>query len=107
MYYSPQTSSGILYVYATPDDVNEAVNFSYIRTIQDFDASSDEADLPQEWLDAVILNLAVRVAVTYGRQLRLTNPELITEAASALLELQMFDSEEGSVRIVPKENYDE
>lgn len=107
IYYSPQTSSGLLYVYMTPDDVNEAINFSYIRTIQDFDAAGDDADVPQEWIDALILNLAVRVAVTYGRQLRLTNPELITEAATALLELQMFDSEEGSVRIVPKESWGE
>lgn len=107
IYYAPNISSGLLYAYLTPDDINDSINFSYIRIIEDFDNSTDEPDLPQEWIDALILNLAVRVAITYGRQLRLTNPELITEAQQSLLDLQLFDFEEGSSYIVPNERFDE
>lgn len=106
IYYTPQLNFGKLYVYPTPQDVNEAINFSYIRVIEDLDNSTDDPDLPQEWIDALILNLAVRVAVTYGRQIRSTNPELITDAQQALIDLYMFDFEEGSIKIVPNEDFE-
>ena len=48
IYYSPQRDNGLLYVWPTPDsDMGNRIKFSYLRSIQDFDSSCDNPDLPQ------------------------------------------------------------
>lgn len=105
-YYSPQRDNGLLYVYLTPSDANDYLTVSYLRSIQDFDASSDNPDFPQEWLDPITHNLAVRAAPAYGISLSKTNPDLVVTAKTLLEEMNAWDTEEGSLRIVPNHRYD-
>lgn len=99
IYYEPQRDSGMLYMFPTPDATSVANNQIYItyqRPFEDFDASTDTPDFPQEWYDAVLYGLAVRLAPDYGvpidqRQL------LGREATDIKLTAMSFGTEEGSM----------
>lgn len=104
-YYAPAVSTSRLYVWPTADDVGDCLRISYSRRIQDFDTSSDTPDLPQEWLEAITYNLAVRVAPSYGISTQRLNPDISVIAAYSLAEMQSWDSEAGSIQICPSNDY--
>ena len=66
-FYDPGNATGKFYLYTTPDDPEMYVNYTFVRTFEDFDNSTDEPDFPQEWYDALVYNLAYRLAPTYGK----------------------------------------
>jgi len=69
IYYDPQVSYGDLYVFPVPSTVEQAANtitLVYQRPFEDFDASTDTPDFPQEWYDAIAYGLATRLAPEYG-----------------------------------------
>lgn len=101
-YYSPQLTNGKLYVWPTPDDVADRLRITYIRTIEDFDAAGDNPDLPQEWLEALAFNLAVRAAPMYGINLLKSNPNLLQLATMTYQDLLAYDSETSSIYIIPR-----
>jgi hypothetical protein len=103
-YYSPHVSDCTMYLWPVADSVGDCLKFSYVRRIQDFVASTDNPDLPQEWLETITYNLAVRVASSYGIATQKLNPDISTIAAQSLEMMEMFDAEPGSLHIVP--NYD-
>src|SRR3990167_1366698 len=103
-YFSPQLNSGKLYLWPTPDDVSDRILFTYIRTLEDFDAAGDNPDLPQEWLETLTYNLAVRLAPSYQINLARAYPDLILLATTSFQTLQLADSESSSVFMIP--NYD-
>jgi len=69
-YYDDQRSSGTLYLWLTPDSASHRVRFTYERAIEDFNAITDNPDFPQEWLEALKYNLAVRIAPEYNLDVR-------------------------------------
>lgn len=97
-FYSPNISDGTLYVWPTPDSVTERIKYSYIKMIQDFDASADNPDFPTEWLDCLTLNLMYRVAKPYGRDAD-DRQQLKADADESLLNMQLWDGGQGSTRI--------
>jgi hypothetical protein len=105
-YYSPQLSSGELYVWPVPQDTTDSLVISYVKTIEDFDSSSDNPDFPQECLSALTKNLAVAVSPAFGINLMKVNPVLLQEAKTELREIESWDSEEGSIYIVPNRRDD-
>lgn len=63
-FYDPRggaNSQGILWVWPTPSDVTYAVNMTWWRPIQDFTAPGNNPDLPDEWIDALVWNLAYKL----------------------------------------------
>ena len=65
IYYEPLVSYGNLYVFPTPDSVsvtNQQIYITYQSPFADFNASTDVPDFPQEWYDAVIYGLALRLS---------------------------------------------
>lgn len=100
-FYTPQLSDGLLYVWPVPQDSTDSLAISYIKVIEDFDASSDNPDFPQEWLDCLTYNLAARVAPAYGISLSKVNPDLAATAQGLLAEMQAWDVTDGSIRITP------
>lgn len=109
LYYSPQLSVGTVYLWPTPNDVSQRIEFTYLRTIQDFDNSSDNPDLPQEWIEAIVYNLAVRIAPAYGFNLTTQgitgNPDLVRMASQFLEDMKAWDAEQPFVSIVPNYRY--
>jgi hypothetical protein len=67
-YYDPQREYGDLYLFPVPDTTaaSNTVRIVYQRPFEDFDASSDEPDFPQEWFEALKFGLAYRLAPEYG-----------------------------------------
>lgn len=66
-YYDPQLTTGQFKIWPTPSDPQTYIRFTYERSLEDFDASADEPDFPQEWIDAIIYSLAARIGPAYGR----------------------------------------
>ncbi len=69
-YLDKQNSFSTLYVYPAPSNVSYRLKFTYRRIFQDFTNPTDNADLPQEWLKPIVLNLCVDVAPIYGKELK-------------------------------------
>lgn len=104
-FYTQGRDAGTMYVYLTPDDSSNSLNYSYARTIEDFDSSSDNADIPQEWLRALLLNLEVDICPHYGKDLHKQMPDLQRLAQEAISEATLWDVETGSSFIVPSWQY--
>lgn len=68
VFYDPRggaNNSGYLYVWPVLSSVDSAIKFTFMRPIQDFSAAGDTPDLPQEWIDTLVFNLAVVMAPEY------------------------------------------
>lgn len=68
LYYNAQRDYGTLSLFPVPSsaDVSDVVRIYYQRPIEDFDASTDNADIPQELLRALKYDLANEMAFEYG-----------------------------------------
>jgi len=64
-YYSPQLENGRVYVWQTATSVNNLLRFTFERPLDDILTSDDTLDFPPEWLEAIIYNLAARLADDY------------------------------------------
>lgn len=66
VFYDPQLTNGVLYVYTTPSDALRSVHLIAQRPIQDFNATTDNPDFPQEWYQALKWGLASELGLEYG-----------------------------------------
>ena len=99
IYYDPQRDYGDLYVYPVPSSVeatSNVITLFYQRPFEDFDASTDEPDFPQEWFDALCYGLACRLAPEYGVQ-PTDRKMLIEETKQIKQDALNFGLEEGSL----------
>lgn len=62
-YYSPQLTDGRIYVWQTASNVKQLLRFTYERPIEDIDVSTNNLDIPVEWLECVTYNLAARLTI--------------------------------------------
>jgi hypothetical protein len=63
-FYDPRggaNSQGILNIWPAPADVTNAVKMTWWRPIQDFTTPGNNPDLPDEWIDALVWNLAYKL----------------------------------------------
>lgn len=58
-------SLGLLYAWPMPDSINDCITMTVARPIQDFTVAGDTSDLPTEWMQALIFNLALVMAPEY------------------------------------------
>lgn len=102
IYYDPQLSLGVLYVY-NPADASAAGNdlhLVYHRPFEDMDSVSNTFDFPQEWLMPLEYALAVDVAMRNGiRQSRIT--QLEAKAKEYYYEALWWDVENVSTNFQP------
>src|SRR3990167_6026040 len=100
VYYDAPLSTGDLYLWQKPDDVDTLIRFTWHRPIEDFSAAGDNPDMPQEWIDALVFNLALVMAPEYcvnGQRLT----EIAALATSFLDEVSGFDREDTSIFFAP------
>lgn len=94
VYYDPQISTGVLYVWPKPETVNGVIVMSAVYPIQDMDAATDNIEIPAEWFQAVMYGLAVEIAPQYPEQVSSQTYRELRERASEELEAaKMADSE--------------
>ena len=99
IYYEPQLDQGSLSLFPTPttiDETGSVIYITYQRPFEDFNASTDVPDFPQEWYDAVVYGLAVRLAPEYGLPID-QRRVLSQEALDIKLIAMSFGTEEGSL----------
>ena len=99
IYYEPLSDYGVLHVFPTPasiDAANNQIYITYQRPFEDFNIATDTPDFPQEWYDAVVYGLAVRLAPEYGLPID-QRRVLAQEAMDIKLIAMSFGTEEGSL----------
>lgn len=65
-YYDPQRGTGKVYVWPSPSTVDDVLRYSYLDELEVISANTDTSDFPQEWMEYLVYNLAVRIAPLYG-----------------------------------------
>jgi hypothetical protein len=103
--YQPYVNYGTVSLWPTPTSNNTTtVTLVYQRPFQYFTASSETMDFPEEWYNALIYHLAVRLAPEWGvplpdRQMLLQEAKMYTEDAL------MVGQEDASFFIQPMRGY--
>lgn len=102
-YYDRQRSGGTLYLWPAPDTVSSTLRFTYRRIVNDMDVTTDDLDLPQEWYDAVVYNLARKMMPEYGGAGTPDGQLVLSEAKSSYDKVRGFDIGTGksSIMITP------
>jgi hypothetical protein len=99
LFYEPLLTTGVLHLFPVPDTTSIAnctVVIVHQRPFEDFDASSDNPDFPQEWFNAVKFGLADLLAPEYG--LPLQERQDLSRRAKTLRDTALgFGTEEGSI----------
>jgi hypothetical protein len=100
-YYSPQLGNGRFYVWQTASSIDDFVQITYERPIEDIDDKENNLDIPVEWLQAVIYNLAARLADDYDAPA--AKIQSVTAKAAVFLEnILGWDEEPSSISIQPE-----
>jgi hypothetical protein len=98
IYFDPQRAYSDVFMYPVPDSTFASANtvfVTYQRTLEDFDATGDEPDFPQEWFDALTYLLADRLAPEYGLNMEVRN-DIMRRAMQYKQEALSFGTEGGS-----------
>jgi hypothetical protein len=103
--YQPFVNYGSISFWPTPTSSNTStVTLVYQRPYQYFTTSTETMDFPEEWYNAIIYNLAVRLAPEWGvplpdRQMLMQEAKMYTEDAL------MVGQEDASLFVSPQRNY--
>ena len=102
-YYSPLLVNGRYYVWQTASSANDYLRISFERPIEIVTDVAQTLDIPSEWFETVIYNLAARLTESYT--VTPQKQQLIFGHAEALLESSVgWDEEMESVNIQPEFN---
>ena len=99
-YYSPQLENGRVYVWQTATSVNNLLRFTFERPLDDILSGDDTLDFPPEWLEAIIYNLAARLADDYDAPPQKA-ANVNNKAVSFLDDLLGWDEEMDSITLQP------
>lgn len=94
-YYDQTLDNGTLYLYPQPNNANLVINFTYHQSIDDVDNAGDNFDFPAHWLEAITVNLAARLCISYGKYPELK--ELLPIAVQMKKEVQWSDTDEEDI----------
>lgn len=101
-YYDPGRDSGTLYVWPTSSTVNDTLKITYVRPMMDVDTTTDNLDVPREWLLGIIYTLAITMASDFGIAVQ---PELAAVAASLEEALEGWDNSPVSLKFQPSRGW--
>lgn len=104
-YFDPQRTTGTLYLWPAPVAgilPDCTLQITEMRKLEDILASGDEADLPQEWLETLVWNLADRLETEYPVNDTRLAVKIERRAAQLLADLQSFDTEMASIYMQPE-----
>lgn len=91
-FFDPKLTTGMINLWPAPSDAQSTFSFTWYKPIQNFDSGNDDADLPQEWIDCLVFNLARVMAPEYGVPMEAYN--VIKELAMETLdEMKGWDRE--------------
>jgi hypothetical protein len=97
-YYESQLTNGVMYLDITPEDATKVVRVVFLSPIEDFDALTDTADVPQQWYRPLGYQLSFDIAPAYGRTV---TPELKMLRDESLLIARNADPDNTTVFFEP------
>lgn len=102
-YYDAQRDPAVLYVWPALQAgvTGSTLRITYERSVEDFDATANDADFPPEWTEALVYGLAVRLAPRFGPSAASMLPAIAPLAADAYTKLKMFTAGRGEVTFEP------
>lgn len=100
-YYSPLLTNGRIYVWQTANSVNNLVRFSFQRSVQDIDNKTNTLDMPVEWLEPIIYNVAARLIDDYNVPTE-KGDRIILKAQAMLEDVLGSDQEYESICLSPR-----
>lgn len=95
IFYDQQRTTGQLYVWPQSDIVTSTLELVVHRPIEDMDSSSDEFDVPVEWLEPIVWGLSWRMGPDVG--LEDTKIARLEQIAERFLK----DAEDADIEDVP------
>ena len=99
-YYSPLLGNGKYYVWQTASSANDYVRFTFERPIEIVTDVAQTLDIPSEWFETIIYNLAARLTDSYTVPAQ--KKQSIFSLASVLLEASVgWDQEMESLNVSP------
>ena len=106
-YYDPRSTAGTLYIWPTASTAVAAamtLQLTELQPIEDFDSTANDADFPNEWMQALSYGLAEQLALKYG-----VSPDIRSEiSARASLykaNLEAWDTEPASLCLQPENRW--
>jgi hypothetical protein len=99
-YYDPQRSNGTLYLWPVPANVT-TLRYTYVRALEDAELNSNNLDMPQEWLETLAYNLAVRLAPKFGVAAIQSAALIKADAAAKLEEARGWDHDPAPTELRP------
>jgi hypothetical protein len=107
-YYDPQRDTGTLYLWPAPaSNVASAntVELDILRPMFVMSSSADTLDFPQEWQEAVVYNLAVRLMAKYAVNDASQGQLVIAQAGNLLAQMKAWDQETASIYLQPENRW--
>ncbi len=101
--YNPNRDYTSLYLWQRPTDGSQRMHLTVERIIEDLDNAGDNFDFPNEWLEALTWQLALRLCTAFGKDKRMLS-SIAPMASSMLDNLLDWDSEDGSIQFIPDGN---
>lgn len=108
-YYDVQRDEGILYVWPAPSTQVAASTTLKMDTLRPFfimDTTADTLDYPQEWQEAVVMNLAKRLKLKYPVNDPNLAADVDTAADTLFAQLKAWDNEPVSIYLQPERRWD-
>jgi hypothetical protein len=105
-YYDPQRDNGTLYLWPAPSSTVVAypmtLTLTVLRRMADMIGTSDSLDMPQEWYQTIIWNLANDLETQYPVNDARLAVKIERRAKELLKDLKAFDNETSSVFLQPE-----
>ncbi len=96
-YYDPQIAVSTIYLWPTPDSVDDEINYDYLAEIEILSADSDTSEYPSEWMEYLVYGLAIRQAPAHGASV---SNEVLMVYKDAVDTLLNWDTEDVSITFV-------
>lgn len=103
-FFNPTLDNSTISIWTVPDAAIAAeytLSLIVQSPLEDMDATANNFDFPSEWLEAIVYNLAVRLAARYGGLDQAALSYLRRDAADILDLAKSFDTEDGSIFFQP------
>lgn len=80
LYFEAQRTNAKVYINCAPEDTTEVIRMVYLSYIEDFSATTNDAEFPAEWFRALSLQLAMDCCLPFSRPVPQALPGLLQEA---------------------------
>lgn len=97
-YYQPRKTYGQYHIWPATSTSQTYLEFTMERGLLDLDAGTDIPDFPDEWIEVLTWQLALRLSVPFGREDKVTKLA-VPIGADLLSGVSSWDSEPGAINI--------